>query len=31
MKPKILLSINKTKEFYIDAVNSSGGVAVAEY
>ena len=31
MKPKILLSINKTREFYIDAINSSGGIAVAEY
>ena len=31
MKPKILISINKTKELYVDAVNSAGGIAVAEY
>ena len=31
MKPKILISINKTKELYVDAVTSAGGIAVAEY
>ena len=31
MKPKILLSANLNKEHYIDAVNKSGGIAVAEY
>lgn len=31
MKPKILLAVNTKKEFYIDAVNNCGGVAVAKY
>lgn len=31
IKPKILLSANLKKEDYIDAVNSCGGIAVAEY
>ncbi len=31
MKPRILLSANSKKEFYIDAVNASGGEAVAKY
>ena len=31
MKPKILLSVNLKKEYYIDAVNSCGGIAYAEY
>lgn len=31
MKPRILLSANTKKQYYIDAVNGSGGVAVAEY
>ena len=30
-KPKILLSVNSKKEFYIDAVNNSGGIAEAYY
>ncbi len=31
MKPKILLSVNIKKEFYIDAVNYCGGIAVPKY
>lgn len=31
MKPKILLSVNAKKEYYIDAVNNCGGIAVARY
>ncbi|MBE7020032.1 MAG: gamma-glutamyl-gamma-aminobutyrate hydrolase family protein [Ruminococcaceae bacterium] len=31
MKPEILLSVNTKKEFYIDAVNNCGGIAVPEY
>jgi len=31
MKPKILLSVNTKKEFYIDAVNYCGGIAVPKY
>ncbi|MBQ8868202.1 MAG: gamma-glutamyl-gamma-aminobutyrate hydrolase family protein [Oscillospiraceae bacterium] len=31
MKPKILLSANNNKQYYIDAVNSAGGQAVCEY
>lgn len=31
MKPKILLSVNTKKEFYIDAVNNCGGIAVPRY
>ena len=31
MKPKILLSANKNMQYYIDAVNLSGGEATCEY
>lgn len=31
MKPKILLSVSSKKENYINAINNSGGIAVAEY
>lgn len=31
MKPKILLSANNNKQYYIDAVNLSGGEATCEY
>lgn len=31
MKPRILLSVNKKKEDYIDAVNNCGGIAVPRY
>ena len=31
MKPQILLSLNTKKEFYIDAVNNCGGIAVPKY
>lgn len=31
MKPKILLSVNAKKEYYIDAVNNCGGIAVPRY
>ena len=31
MKPKILLAVNQKKEFYIDAVNNCGGIAVPGY
>lgn len=31
MKPEILLSVNTKKEFYIDAVNNCGGIAIPEY
>lgn len=31
MTPKILLSVNTKKEFYIDAVNNCGGIAIAKY
>lgn len=30
-KPRILLSVNTKKEYYVDAVNAAGGIAVAEY
>ena len=31
MKPKILLSVNTKREFYVDAVNNCGGIAVPKY
>ncbi len=31
MAPRILLSVNAKKEFYIDAVNKCGGIAIAKY
>lgn len=31
MKPRILLSVNAKKEYYIDAVNNCGGIAVPRY
>ena len=31
MKPKILLSVNAMREFYIDAINLSGGIAIEKY
>lgn len=31
MRPRILLSLNARREFYIDAVNRSGGIAVSKY
>ena len=31
MKPKILLSFNNNRQYYIDAVNGCGGIAYGEY
>lgn len=31
MQPKILLSVKNKKEFYIDAANNCGGIAIAQY
>lgn len=31
MEPRILLSVNTRKEFYIDAVNNCGGIAIPKY
>lgn len=31
MEPRILLSVNSKKEYYIDAVNHCGGIVVPTY